>query len=362
MIPTPATALPHRPPASSIEGAAPIERGEKVHAPIKIAAIVKVMVESGARAEDVLVGTGLDVNALGDPDTRTSFGQFLTAARNAVRLYGGSDGGLRVGQRLHASSYGMYGYALLCSETMRHAFDTGVRYHRLANPTMPIRWRCDGDMAKWFFPTIDELVLRDLSPELHRFLFDLQVTAHITITKDVMGAWCVPAKALIAGPAPPHASHMAQVFGCPLEFDQPGNELHYPADWLDRAPQLANAMTATQVSRSCARLLEEFKWQCGITRRVYEELTRTPGRFPDLDTIAASLCMTSRTLRRKLEAEGSSYVELLDGVRRALAIDYLRSSILKSDDIAAALGFSDAASFRRAFKRWTGKTPNEYRA
>jgi len=71
---------------------------------------------------------------------------------------------------------------------------------------------------------------------------------------------------------------------------------------------------------------------------------------------------SSRTLRRKLEAEGSSYSGLLTDVRHALAVDYLNSTLLGINDIAAALGFSDAASFRHAFKRWTGKTPNEYRA
>ena len=71
--------------------------------------------------------------------------------------------------------------------------------------------------------------------------------------------------------------------------------------------------------------------------------------------------MTSRTLRRKLEAEGASYSELLAGVRKALALDYLRTTTLSIDDIALTLDFSDAVSFRHAFKRWTGKTPNEVR-
>jgi AraC-like DNA-binding protein len=72
--------------------------------------------------------------------------------------------------------------------------------------------------------------------------------------------------------------------------------------------------------------------------------------------------MTSRTLRRKLETEGTSYTDLLDNVRHALAMDFLNTSVLSTDDIAAALGFSDSASFRRAFKRWTGKSPSAFRS
>ncbi|MGL4528094.1 MAG: helix-turn-helix transcriptional regulator, partial [Aestuariivirga sp.] len=114
--------------------------------------------------------------------------------------------------------------------------------------------------------------------------------------------------------------------------------------------------------KTCARMLEEFKWQLGVTRRVYDELTRTPGRFPEIEDVASALCMTSRTLRRKLEAEGTSYSELLDSVRRALATDYLKASVLDTEDIAAALGFCDGASFRRAYKRWTGSSPSQLRS
>ena len=147
----------------------------------------------------------------------------------------------------------------------------------------------------------------------------------------------------------------------PVEFDQPVNELHYALAWLERTPQLANPITAAQMSRTLARLLQEQKWQSGLTRRVYDELTRTPGRFPEMEAIAAALCMTSRNLRRKLDAEGTSYQALLANVRYALARDYISTSFLSTEDIAAALGFSDAASFRHAFKRWTGMTPAEFR-
>ena len=71
--------------------------------------------------------------------------------------------------------------------------------------------------------------------------------------------------------------------------------------------------------------------------------------------------MTSRTLRRKLEVEGTSFTDLVASIRKALAIDYLSTTRLSTDDIATAIGFSDAVSFRHAFKRWTGKPPSEYR-
>jgi len=354
--------LPREPKAGPLaEAISAVSLKQKRFSPSKLAVVVDVLAESGVPADVVLAGTGLDAAAIANPFAMTSSLQFLTAARNAVRNCSAPDLGLRVGRRLHASCYGMYGYALLCSESMAHCMDTAFKYHQLANGMLPIHWVENEGMASWVFPGRAAIALPDMDTKLYRFLIDLQFTVHLTITKDVMGSWCVPARALFTEPEPPHAAALSEALECPIAFGQPENVLSYPAAWLERPPQLANPITAAQVSAQCARLLEEFSWQAGITRRVYQELTRTPGHFPEIEEIAESLCMTSRTLRRKLEAEGSSYGELLTRVRKALAIDYLCTTVLSTEDIAQALGFSDAVGFRHAFKRWTGCAPNEYR-
>jgi AraC-like DNA-binding protein len=86
-----------------------------------------------------------------------------------------------------------------------------------------------------------------------------------------------------------------------------------------------------------------------------------PNSFPDMESVANQLCITSRTLRRKLEAERTSYREILDDVRFRLANEYLLVTKMSIADIATRLGFSDSAHFRRAFKRWTEKSPYQVR-
>lgn len=346
-----------RPPQASMA----VDLRENRHAPTKIAVLLEVLAEAGVPTAPVLAAAGLDTAAISDAQTLTSSLQFLAAARAAVQLCPSTDLGLQVGCRIRASCYGMYGYALLCAESLEQAFNTAVRYHRLSNGMMDVHWIAADGVASWVFPNREELSLPGLDGPLYRFLIDLQFAIHATVVKDVMGAWCVPARIQMSGAAPPHAAAIAAMLECPVEFGQARNMLSYPAAWLARAPQLANPITAAQVSSQCARLLEQFRWQAGLTRRVYQELTRTPGRFPEVELIAENLCMTSRTLRRRLEAEGTSYSELLASVRQALAIDYLSTTQLSVEDVATTVGFSDAVGFRHAFKRWTGKTPNEYR-
>jgi AraC-like DNA-binding protein len=335
--------------------------GKKRYAPSKLAVLMDVAKELGLPAAAVLAGTGLDAAALQDPFTLTSPSQFLHAASNVVRMPRGHEAGIRIGARLHATCYGMYGYALLCSESMRHVFDFGVRFHQLANGMLQVKWFEQEGLATWLLPSYDAILLRGVDETLYRFLVDLQFGVHVTLFKDAMGTWCVPAHACFACEEPVHAALLAELLECPLSFGQPENTLSYPAAWLSRAPQLANPITAAHVSSQCVRLLEEFKWDAGLTRRVYQELTRTPGQFPDIEVVAETLGMTSRTLRRKLVSEGTSFTDLLANIRKALAIDYLSTTRLTIDDIAAAIGFSDAVSFRHAFKRWTGKSPGAYR-
>ncbi|MDE1950639.1 MAG: AraC family transcriptional regulator [Burkholderiales bacterium] len=338
-----------------------IAQREKLYAPLKILAVLRTLGALGVDEASLLAGTGLGSAEVANAQTRTSVMQYLAVCRNAARLSPDPAWAVAVGSNMHLTAYGMYGYVLACADTLRRATEMATRYHRLATPVMPLRLVEDEARAAWIFPGIGGADLPDLDESLFRSLLEIQVAVHVTLTRDVMGAWCAPTQVRFALPRPAHASALESSLECAVEFGQPQTELHYPRAWLDRPTQFANPITAQQVSATCERLLEEQKWGCGLTRRVYQELMRTPGRFPDIDEVAQLLGMATRTLRRKLDEEGASYSGLLTSVRHALAIDYLSTSLLDVEDIAAALGFSEVAGFRHAFKRWTGKTPSEYR-
>lgn len=327
----------------------------------RIVIAAEILREAGIDTTTALSGTGIKAAQLSDPEIKTSPEQFLTMLTNLARFHPRPDAGLIFGQRIRASTYGMLGYAVLCASTLREAFDNAMRFQRLTGGVANIEWFAQGEDAVWLPVGADDLADLNLDRRSFEVARDYQFSAFTGVIGDIMGAWCRPSLARFAGPPPAYADQIAKVLECPLEFDADRNALHYSAPLLDRAPHLASPITAAEVSEACARLLDQFRWQAGVTRRVYHELTATPGQFPELEDIADRLCMTSRTLRRKLEAEGTSFRQLLDEVRSALAEDYLRSPLMTIDDVAAALGFNEAASFRKAFKRWTGRNPSELR-
>jgi AraC-like DNA-binding protein len=331
---------------------------ERMYAPYKIAALVETLGDQGISAEESLMSSGINSADIYNPETRTSVRQYLAVCKNAVQLSRDPATPFYVGMKMHLSAYGMYGYALICSLTIRDFFNLGVKYHRLATPTLSIQWREEPQSAVWWFP---EDFISAPSKELRQFLIEQQLAQHVTHLRDVVSRECVPQKVHVSYPAPPHAKLYEEFLCCPVYFDQPESELYYDASILDRKPQLAHRLTSTLLQETCDRLIGQAKTSVGVAGEVYQILMQTPGYFPDMDEVADALNMTSRTLRRKLDAETISFAEISNDVRRSLATEYLQTTKLSTEDIATLLGFSDAASFRHAFKKWTGKAPSAYR-
>ena len=331
---------------------------QKIFAPYKIAVLIEAVAPRGIAPETVLARTGLTSADIGDPHTLTSIGQYLAAYDNVIAA--GADLGLAyaVGGRLHLSAYGMYGYALMCSPTMREFFDFAVRYHLLATPTISLGWRQEGALAIWDFR---EVYAEMMSADLRNFLLRQQVMQTSTHMRDVAGTSVTPIRALFGLPDSGTTAADQDVLGCPCLFGQAAHELHYPASILDRAPELANRLTRAMLEETCDRLIGQAKTSSGIAGEVYQLLMLAPNRYASMQAVALRLGMTERTLRRRLDDENSSYADIVADVRRKLTLEYLHTTRLSADDIALKVGFSDSSNLRRAIKRWTGQTIGEIR-
>lgn len=331
---------------------------DRIHRPYKIGVLIDSLAASGVPAAQGLAGSGIDAAALHDAAALVSVRQLLAVCANVQRLAPDPGLALRCGMRTRITHFGMYGYALLASTTARHAIDFAIKYRALASPLIGLRFGLDGDEAVWSF---DDVLGLDTTSALFRFVFEFQLGTQLALHRDLLGAALAPTRARASYPAPPHAALYSDQLGCPVAFDAGANELRFDIAWLDHPLAFANTITASVVQQTCDRLLAELHDAAGLAGRVATLLLQAPGRFLDIEAVSERLHLTSRTLRRRLQLEGSSYQQVLDGVRRQLAIDYLRDTSMSTDDIAAQLGFSDAANFRHAFKRWTGHSTGHYR-
>lgn len=332
---------------------------EKRYSPYKMIALVDVLNEQGITPEASLSGTGLSSESLAKPETLTSVRQYITVCHNALHLSRTRETPFRTGSRIPLSAYGMYGFALVCSPTIREYFQVAVKYHRLATPLLSMSWREEGDYVSWILPLNSAVTHPD---SLMRFLIEQQFTQLSTHLRDVVDQDdCLPVRASLPYSAPAHTQLYRRYLGCPVRFDQPMAELTYPRSVLSAKPRMAHGLTYKIMQETCDRILGEVKTSTGVAGEVYQIIASTPGHSPSMESVAKQLAITERTLNRKLNAEGTSFTHILDDVRCNLAKEYLRSTKLSIEDISELVGFSEAANFRHAFRRWTGSTPGNFR-
>lgn len=333
--------------------------GQRIHPVQRIAAIVATLEDDGIAPSRALVGTGIKVGDLASIATRVSYHQVARVFSNAIELSKDPGIALRAGQRMHVFAYGMYGYALLSSPTRAKGIDFTAKYGRALGMAAEVAFARDEDTATYAFKAV---VSRNPLDPVYRFALEFALASCQTISRDVYGHFFKFSSLSVAYPAPQHTNIYKRFFGCPVHFDQNRNQAEFDARWIDHPLVQPHPMTHAMARELCKRLLDGANRTGGMINDVLRALIEHPGRFPSIETMAAELSLHPRALRRRLEAEGTSYRELLAEVRMKLAIEYLRHTEMTNDEIAARLDYSDASNFRHAFTRWTGKSPSEYRS
>jgi AraC-like DNA-binding protein len=331
---------------------------EKVFSAAKITAVVDKLALEGASAVDALADADVSLSDLNSPAARISRNQLIQCYRNAITLSRDPNLAFAIGSSVHLSAYGMYGYAMLCSTDFRSTMDFAVRYHQLATPLATIVFEERDGAAIW---TIEPLAHPKIDPQLYRFVAELQIATHISLQRDIMGEAFQPREILLAYPPAADFQIPSAIVGCPVTFRHQANRIIFDSSYLDATPKLGNRTTYPSAIALCDALLEDLVLRIGAVGKIRTILLPDLARRPTLATVAKQMRTTPRTLRRQLQSQNTSFRQLANELRIQVALRYLRETRMTTQDIAFALGFSDAANFRHAFRRWTGKTPNEFR-
>jgi AraC-like DNA-binding protein len=331
---------------------------ERVYESTKLAALFDGLVDQGCPAGEILRDINLAVDEVHSPKSRISLAELMTACRNAIRLASDPHLPYRIGTSIHISAYGMYGFAILCCPDFRKAMAFAELYHALAAPLATIEFTEEDGLASW---VIEPNARAATDPQLYRFITEMQIGIHISLMRDIMGPAFTPDQVGLAYPQAHDFGLPAEQIGCHLSFASSTNRIVFRSAWLDHAANLGNRTTYPAVVALCDDLLNDLKSRIGVAGEIRALLLRELANPPSLTTIAKRLEVSDRSLRRQLREQDISFRGLLDELRMQVALKYLRTTRLANEDIALALGFSDAANFRRAFRRWTNKSPSEIR-
>lgn len=324
--------------------------------PTSVGVLLSLASERGVSPETCLAGSRLTVDGLQRPNAEVTARQELTVVTNLLEaLDYPDDFGVEVGLRYRLATYGIFGFALISSPTLRSAIEVGVRYLDLTFATSTLGTRVDDDEFQFV------LEAPGTPDRVRRFEIDRLATA-VSVIKRELSADLPPFGVRFVHSRPANLDRYLEAFGIEPEFDAAENLLNLPMDLLDLPLPQANPYNSAATQEQCRNLLEERRSRTGLSGQVRDLLLASPAHPPNADDIARALAMSPRTLRHRLGAEGTSYRELLDEIRQRLAEEMLIKAGLTVAETASRLGYIELSSFSQAFRRWHGMSPRAFRA
>jgi len=322
-------------------------------------AISQVMIHFAARlgvdAATCLDGTGITSGQLYDAEALVERRQEMRLVENLVLALPDRDAlGFELGLHYGIATFGAWGFVLRTSRTVREAMQVAIRYLPLS--TAYCAFSVFGDSEEFG-------VIADpgrIPPHLRQFLLERDTATAVQLFHELGLSGFRVKRIEFQGPAPAHAPRIEALCGISPRYGCPRNAVVLRRQDADLGLPMYDAHLVRLLEDQCRSQLDR-RQVSGLAGRVRRLLLGPLGLVATLDDVAERLAMSPRSLRRKLEDEGSTFRELIDDERRQLAKQLLEGSDMKIDELALQLGYGDTASFTRAFRRWFGQAPGEYR-
>ncbi len=299
------------------------------------------------------VGIGLAQYA--DPDTRLSLGDAAFLMQRSIEMSGDPALGLRAGELLESGDFDALEYAARSCRNPREAIGCIARHARLMSDSGELVLVERGDRAvlgvhlagaELLPPAINDYVISGFMTQVERHTGGVDMATEIQ---------------LVHGPTD-YLDEYRRVFGVPVTFNAPYNAIVLRREWLDTPLIRANSRLSAAFELHVRQLLQKLQQEDSVADRTRAAVAaRLPHGDIGMGTVARALGMSVATLRRRLKQENVRYADIVEQLREQLAQRYLSDPSRSVRDVAFLLGFSDNVSFHRAFKRWTGMTPAEYR-
>lgn len=296
---------------------------------------------------------------LADRDARLPFDVAIAALEDFVE-----ETDEWIGLRAGASGItgGALDYLARNSPTLGVALDHMVRFSKLTGEGIEIEKVVTAEVVD-----IDFTLLMEDSPgiptRIARQGSDALLSLIVALGREITDTRWVPNEVRLRYSSPPDTTMLSEFFEAPLRFDCERTGLSIEPALMSLAVVEADAGLHRILESMCSSLLERLPREADTATEVTRRLMRgIPKGAATLEAIAGALAITPRTLQRRLSEEGTTFLELVDAARYQLARRYLAERQLSVHDTALLLGYSETRAFHRAFKRWAGQTPADFRA
>ncbi len=312
----------------------------------------------GIAAEACLEHTSVSVEELDDPSALHSTTDEIRAIENLVRLAPENVGlGFAVGRATHVHAFGIWGFAILTSPTLRAAIETAINYEKLSFLIAQMSLVVEDGEARLEFDT------SGIPISAHRYILERHTVVSVKFIRDLLQQPDLDDfEARLVDDDTEYRAKMAKVTPLPIKVGQPVNALAFPAEILDTPLPKSDPVSLQFCLDQCKALLEK---QTGAlprwSQQVRDAIIDNIGSDQQIDVVASKLAVTERTLRRRLADEGTSFRQLYIDARMAIAYELLASAGLNVETVSWRVGYAEPASFARAFAKKYGRTPGEVR-
>lgn len=313
------------------------------------------LIDWGVTEEQIFAVSNLKKSHLENPDDRISVEKYVKLGRMAPELTQLPEIGLILGQRAVFESIGIVFQLASNCNTVRESLIHVARYSNLANEACKAGFEEGKEFAEWSMQYMN-------SKYLCIPLIEFEACQGLKILRSVLGEDFKPARIKFQHVPPDYVEKYHQIFRVPLLFEQEKCAIVFRKKYLhilNPNPQPYVKELLTRHANILQKEIEGSKLFQDKVRKIV--MMHLEAGSVNLEVIAKELNVNSRSIYRKLKNENTSYKDLLNEVRKQLAQDYLREGSFSIDDISFKLGFSESSAFHRAFKRWFGTNPGQYR-
>ncbi len=312
----------------------------------------------GIDADEIYKRHGVELNLVSQPCYRVPVSRSKQLWAEAAVTADNDAFGLLAGSCAHPTMYHSLSMALWSSSSIKQLIECWIQHLSVISTAATAQF---SGQSNYYELTINPAFNNLGNQEAGEISIDATLAALITICRLHSGTDFSPTHVELMRAAPSNTHGFEQFFNCPIKYSAETLTLRFNKKQLEKPiiqgnPQLMREMEKLSLEYILGMGGEDL---IGKLRKTF--LEQLPNGGADQEQVASALCMSARTLHRKLRDEGTSYREQLDEVRRELSLQYIIHGKLSVLDIAFQLGFSNCSNFARAFKRWVGKTPNEYR-